>query len=328
MSGQPTRRRGFTLIELLVVIAIIAILIGLLLPAVQKVREAANRTKCQNNLKQFGLGLHNHHDTFGRFPSGGWGWRWVAEPDRGTGKDQPAGWVYNMLPFVEQDALYKMGAGEGRLQQLQANARRIAIPVAIYNCPSRRTGGPFPNGRNFDYNNSWQVTPNLARSDYAANCGSQNSNEINAGPSSLSEGDRWTFNDWFPNTHATTLHPTGVIYRRSEIRIADVTNGMSNTYLIGEKYLRVENYTTGLDDGDNETMLSGYNNDINRCTFDPPFQDRRGTPQPDNIGGKTRFGSAHSGGLNMVYCDGSVQFVAYNVDPIVHRRAGNRHLNP
>ena len=102
---------GFTLVELLVVITIIGMLVGLLLPAVQSAREAGRQTQCKNNLKQLGIAMLAHHEANGFFPSGGWGWYLVGDPDRGTGPNQPGGWCYTILPYLDQDPLFRMGAG-------------------------------------------------------------------------------------------------------------------------------------------------------------------------------------------------------------------------
>src|SRR5215475_14850341 len=111
MMRGKSKASAFTLVELLVVIAIIGILIALLLPAVQAAREAARRSQCRNNLKQLGLGAQNHLSTQKTFPSGGWGFSWVGDPDRGYGVQQPGGWTFSLLAFIEEQQIHDLGKG-------------------------------------------------------------------------------------------------------------------------------------------------------------------------------------------------------------------------
>jgi prepilin-type N-terminal cleavage/methylation domain-containing protein/prepilin-type processing-associated H-X9-DG protein len=321
MRRASRQRAAFTLIELLVVIAIIGVLIALLLPAVQKVREAANRAKCQNNLKQVGIGLHNIHTTFGYFPTGGWGYYWVlTSPDQyGIGQRQPGGWLGCLLPYIEQDNLYKMGQSGTPQQVQQANAQRLAITVTIFNCPSRRNGGPYPNDSSNDYHECDPlVPPVMARADYAGNAGDQQTPQNGQGPSTLDEGINGPFG-WVQDPPAT-----GVIYQRSQTRIEEILSGTSNVFLAGEKFMDTLHYSDGLWGGDNENMYCGYDNDITRCTYNLPLQDAPGIPL-NPLQPQFRFGSVHPGGVNMLMCDGSVRFVEYAIAIDVWQPMGRRY---
>ncbi|HWB11620.1 MAG TPA: DUF1559 domain-containing protein [Pirellulales bacterium] len=305
---------AFTLIELLVVIAIIGILIALLLPAVQAAREAARRTQCVNHLKQYAIAVHGHIDVVGYYPTGGWGWDWVGDPNRGNDERQPGGWNFNLQPYMEQTQTHGLGTGLAGTQQAAALANMVRTYQRYFNCPTRRGAQLFANafGTFVAYNSG--PSDSVARLDYAINVGDQLLDEFDGGPASLAEGDDPAY-PW-PDTSGLT----GVCFRRSRVRPPEVSDGLSCTYLIGEKYLNPAAYYTGTDAADNEDAYVGFDNDICRTTAPgrTPMLDTRG------FADTFRFGSAHPMTFNMAFCDGSVHSISYTIDGEIHRRLGNR----
>ena len=302
-------RRGFTLVELLVVITIIGMLMALLLPAVQGAREAGRRTQCQNNLRNLGLAVDNHLSAMRFYPTGGWGFRWVGDPDRGYAERQPGGWVFNVLAFMEETQARNLGADAPPPQKQQHATAVTQHPVALLYCPTRRQNQLYPFidvEMRPPYNAD--MVPMVAKSDYAINAGDVDFGG-GPGPRTLEDGDRkdYPWND-FSNA-------TGISYLRSRVQDASIRDGKSSTYCIGEKYRSTGDW----DEGDDQSMYVGYDFDTFRWTglAMPPMHDR-------DQGEPFRFGSAHPHGVNFVFCDGSVRPVSFEIDPEVHRRLGNR----
>jgi len=299
------KRSAFTLVELLVVIAIIGMLVGLLLPAVQQAREAARQMQCGNNLKQMGLASMNHESTNKSLPSGGWDGYWVGDGDQGFRDTQPGGWTFSLLPFIEQNAVFMLGANgviETDQTQKDGAKTRAETVIPIFNCPSRRPAMQFPYalGATLINTTACSVTGKL---DYAGNGGDSSS------------GGSWNAGGYgtSPNTIATgrsqkkSITSSGVVFFKSIVTMGEIRDGSSNTYLIGEKYVCNTHYEDGRDGGDDIVVYCGCDEDIIRQGNAQPIQDR-------NVTSINSFGSVHAGTFGMVMCDGSVQRISYSID--------------
>lgn len=339
----PSKPLAFTLVELLVVIAIIGILVALLLPAVQSAREAARRTSCTNNLKNLALGMINHESTMGQLPSSGWSGHWTGDPDRGSGADQPGCWLYAILPFIEQQQVYDLGVGLTGSARAEALQQRDSAPLAVANCPSRRSGGPYPlnptrNALSGDGTGSASGYPMVqaARGDYAASVGDETT--FDGRCITISPNQYNVKKTGFP---PTTQEYSGISFCGTAVKLRQVTDGTTKTIALGERWIPTEVYQSGTQTdwaADDWGMYVGFQDDTVRSTF---YDGRTATHIPlsdtddptqidgvDNINSviaRELFGGPHPGGTLFAMCDGSVNSVAFDVDPEMFRQMGDRH---
>jgi prepilin-type N-terminal cleavage/methylation domain-containing protein len=312
--------RGFTLVELLVVIAIIGILVALLLPAVQAAREAARRSQCQNHLKQIITGMLLHEGAHGFLPVGGRDPEDSGDPDEGAGKSAKGGWTFNLLPFIEEENLHAMGAGQPVAQKRQIFMQRDRTPVSIYYCPTRRPPMVIPvtAGRN-DNHQTHVGTAN--RTDYAMNVGDSacdyDTENPPCGPAYRNTGVVW----WSLDGGATSVL----------VELSDIEDGTSKTYCVGEAYQNPDTLLTGACGNNDWPGMNGFQDDKERSVgYDarrwrnghPPTQDTPGVGCSGPL--RYAFGSAHSAVFYMAFVDGSVQGISYDIDLETHRQNGHR----
>lgn len=348
---KSSRKTAFTLVEVLIVIAIIGLLIQLMLPAVQASRERARKLACRNHLKQLGIAVQSHLGARNYFPSGGWSGAFLADPQRGYGRDQPGSWLFNLLDYLEETTL-RSGGGE-HLEDFPLGPGLTALYQSapdIFYCPSRRCAQPYPFKR--AGNGHWSLAvgqgvlllPAVTKCDYAANSGDS---LYSAAEQFDDEPPMWVPanydalktkpQEWTATNDQTTRYfQNGISYYRSEVRPAQVVDGLSKTYLCGEKSLPTQLYedVNVTNDpammGDNQSAWSGFEWDNHRVAWNPNSRWDQSVYQPQQdtptfgYAGCFAYGSAHPGSLNMAFCDGSVREVAYDIDTQVHRQQANR----
>lgn len=310
---------------MVMVLAVTAFVVSIFAPLVVAARSKSRRAECANNLRQIAMAWSEHEQALNFMPSSGWGWRWIGDPDRGFGRHQPGGWAYDVLRFTQYASVANQGAGE-RDDDAKGAAmlKAVSIPIPMFYCPDRRPVRAYPVVRNgFLAHNLPECRAQLcsvARTDYQANSGN-----IAAGETGGPGGDRQSSVIPTPYTNSHT----GVTHHVSELRLAQVEDGVSKTMCVGEKYLNPDNYFDGSSAADDNALWDGINRDLNGYTASAtsrgqpvteyfPRRDRRG------VALNWTFGSAHDVGFYVANCDTSVKFLNFNIDHIVFSKMGGR----
>ena len=299
------RSRGFTLVELLVVIAIIGVLVALLLPAVQAAREAARRTKCSNSLRQLALACHNYHDTLGTLPSGGISVDATSTStadwcSKGKTEDSRAPWSVLLLPYIEENNLHdkfdfgKTFTSSSNAPGVAANDNLFKLNNAKFQCPSDPNSSRAINNTNYFAVQGGGPTPQ---------CSTQGGTRV--------------------------FYLNGVMFWRSGLNLAAITDGTSNTYMLGEsKYCLTRTARA-------DTFHAGWASAMKSDTWGAPLVAAAAKEQPNSIkqhGGNTDtlgihsrlFGSFHPSGLHMAMADGSVSFVSQTISLALHQQMAIR----
>lgn len=359
------------------------------MPAIQSVRESARVAACRNKVGQIVKGLTNLESAMQAFPSGGWGDEWLGATERGTEARQPGGWMFAVLPYVEEKSLYMSVEGVTAANAQGAYAKLATASLPMLACASRRPSVPLPLSATAYKSAALQplTITTATRSDYVGNggssalcpslstlsrvnspvdkntqitfchappgnpaqsktmkqplssivsgghsthegdhfgpCDSCNGDETAANPGTLAQGDDWTKKQTMadklgrPDGGLPELQD-GVFYRMSQVKAASIRDGLSNTYLLGEKYVSSTGYRTGADTGDDRPMFAGYSDGSIRWARKPPARDAV------TADGVTGFGSAHRVGWTVGLADGSVRTVGFEIDPTVHKNLASR----
>ncbi len=305
-------RQAFTLVELLVVIAIIGVLIALLLPAVQSAREAARRIQCANNLKQIGLASIEYERIHGQYATG------TGVFKQATAQNTPS-WIVAILPHIEETALFNRWAQAVGYRQatpppisVMTAVGLFATPVAALYCPSRRPAAAYPMALTVSAVGG--TVSKGSRSDYAINGGADlQPTESFANPKITLPGI------W----EVATL--TNSTIKMKAVRRKDVIDGLSKTYLVGEKTMPADDYETGLFWGDSGSIYTCPIGDCVRFVEKEPTHDVKSRlNQSEACMSCHCYGSAHPNTWNAVFCDGSVHFMSYTMSFTTHKALASR----